>query len=218
MGRMWSVRGVVFSMSLLGGIGLLAGGMAMAADPTHADLGACVSIKSDGERLSCYDAIAKGAAPPAADPAKAGSAWEVEITKSPIDDSTNVFLTTVSEESFPGRFGGARQEAFLMVRCMEKATASYVIWGDTFIGVDSTMMQHRIDDEKAKTETVSISTDHKATGHWSGGRAIPFIKTMFGKKKMLVRVTPHSESPVTVTFDISGLEQVIKPLRQSCKW
>lgn len=193
-------------------------GGAVAAGPARADPGKCAAIESNLDRLSCYDAAAKGAEPTAADQPKNSTAWGVSVKKSPMDDSTNVFLTALSEEDLPGRLGGPGPKAYLLVRCMERVTSYYIVWGDTFIGSDSTRVQYRLDDEKPKTEGVSISTDHKATGHFSGGRAIPFIKEMFGKKKLLVRVTPYSESPIAVTFDITGLEGAIKPLRQACKW
>jgi type VI secretion system protein VasI len=41
---------------------------------------------------------------------------------------------------------------------------------------------------------------------------------MFGKSTMIVRITPFGENPFTATFNISGLEEAIVPLRQACKW
>lgn len=35
---------------------------------------------------------------------------------------------------------------------------------------------------------------------------------------MIVRFTPFNESPVTAKFNITGLEEAIKPLRDSCGW
>lgn len=62
------------------------------------------------------------------------------------------------------------------------------------------------------------STDNKALGLWSGGKAIPVVKQMLGKSTMITRMTPFSESPFTATFNISGLNRAIEPLRKACNW
>jgi len=62
------------------------------------------------------------------------------------------------------------------------------------------------------------STDNKALGLWSGGESIPVIKKMFGKKQLIARMTPFSESPITVEMDITGLDAAIEPLRTACGW
>lgn len=79
-------------------------------------------------------------------------------------------------------------------------------------------MTYRIDLQKASTKSFSISTDHKALGFFSGGQSIPFIKSLFGTTKLLIRVTLYGKNPAEVTFDVSGLEQAIEPLRKACNW
>ncbi|OUD12035.1 hypothetical protein TPSD3_12930 [Thioflexithrix psekupsensis] len=34
----------------------------------------------------------------------------------------------------------------------------------------------------------------------------------------MIRVTPYGKNPAEVTFDVSGLEQVIEPLQKACNW
>jgi type VI secretion system protein VasI len=77
---------------------------------------------------------------------------------------------------------------------------------------------YRLDDEKAQTINTNESTNNRSLGLWSGARSIPVIKRMFGKSTMIVRMTPFGENPFTATFNISGLEEAIVPLRQACKW
>ncbi|WP_157018348.1 type VI secretion system-associated protein TagO [Mesorhizobium xinjiangense] len=57
-----------------------------------------------------------------------------------------------------------------------------------------------------------------ALGLWNGSRSIPVIKQMLGKSRMIVRMTPYNENPFTATFDITGLENEIAPLRDACQW
>jgi len=61
------------------------------------------------------------------------------------------------------------------------------------------------------------STDHKALG-LSGASSIAFIKEMFGAQRLFIRATPFNESAVTGEFNISGLDDAIKPLRKACGW
>jgi len=77
---------------------------------------------------------------------------------------------------------------------------------------------YRIDTAKAQKKEFTESTDHEALGLWNGGSAIPWIKAMFGGARMYVEATPFSESAVSDFMPISGLEEAIKPLRESCGW
>jgi len=79
-------------------------------------------------------------------------------------------------------------------------------------------IDYRVDTEKAKKVSGSASTDNKALGLWGGGKSIPVIKQMIGKEKIVVRMTPYSESPFTATFNIAGLAEAVKPLREECRW
>ena len=79
-------------------------------------------------------------------------------------------------------------------------------------------IEYRVDQEKSHTVNGNASTDNRALGLWSGGKAIPLIKQLLGKSKLTVRMMPYGESAFTASFNISGLDTVIEPLRQACKW
>jgi type VI secretion system protein VasI len=76
----------------------------------------------------------------------------------------------------------------------------------------------RVDDQKARTVGFEESTNKRSLGLWRGGRSIPEIKRLFGGKKLIARMTPYSENPFTATFNITGLEEAIEPLRKACHW
>ena len=65
---------------------------------------------------------------------------------------------------------------------------------------------------------VQVSKDHKKIESLSEDRVIFRIKEMFRKSRLTARVTRQGEKPLAVTFNISGLESAIKPLRKSCNW
>lgn len=132
-----------------------------------------------------------------------------------------MYMSIASDEPINcGRISG-QAYATLYVRCLENTTSvfistschltssQYTDYGDVDI---------RLDDSPARTISMDSSTSNDSLGLWSGGRAIPFIKTMIGKDVMLARFTPYAESPVTARFQISGLDEAIKPLRESCGW
>lgn len=141
-------------------------------------------------------------------------AWRVSTETSPIDDSTNVHLALDSTNSITGRFGSNAQPR-LYIRCKEKTTEVFVVW-DVYLGIDETDILHRLDDRPARTLEWSISTDYKAAFY--PGNDISFARELQKHDKLLLRVTPYGESPVTATFELAGLENAIESLKQACRW
>ena len=174
----------------------------------------CTSIVEDSKRLACYDMKYR----PVTNSAQSSS-WEVRESVSKIDDSKTVVLSTSSKESVPKRFGGS-DTADLYIRCSEGATSLYIVLADKFLAdsEDYGQVTYRVDNQKAKTYSFSASTDNKALGQWSGQYAIPVVKHLMDAQQVIVRITPYNESPVTVTFPISGLRQAIQRLQAACKW
>jgi len=176
---------------------------------------ACAAMPDAGERLLCYDGIFREKVSPSTSTGK----WKLTTAKSQIDDTETNTLTLESEESIPGRFGG-REHATLIIRCQENVTAAYFIMGGHFLadieGHDK--VTYRVDDQRAVTEAFATSTDNMALGKWSGGSAIPFIKKLGGGRQLVIRVTPYNESPKTATFNISGIDDALQPVRKGCNW
>ena len=69
-----------------------------------------------------------------------------------------------------------------------------------------------------QAEMFKLSNDGKRIVSFSEKRLISRIKGMFGRRKLRARITPIGEKPIVVTFDISGLETAIQPLRKACYW
>jgi len=141
-------------------------------------------------------------------------AWHTSSETSPIDDSTNVFLSLASEDTIEGQFGGTVRPQ-LYVRCKEKKTELYVSW-DVYLGIDETQVLHRLDDRPARTSTWNISTDNKAT--FCGGSDLAFVRELIKHEKLLLRVTPYGEKPVMANFALTGLENAVLPLQEACGW
>lgn len=179
------------------------------------DIGKCAAKKAGAERLICYDNIAKtlGVDKPQTVVTAGKGKWIVRTDKSPINDTTNVYLSLSSEQSV--RSGYNTVTPTLLIRCAEGKTNAYITW-DLYLGLGSTSMLTRLDKATAVTKTWSISTDNKAV--FVSGSDIIFAKQLMSHQTLLAQITPYSQSPVMATFDIGGLSEAIKPLREACKW
>ncbi|NCF07994.1 type VI secretion protein [Kosakonia sp. MH5] len=172
-----------------------------------------LETKSD-VRLACYDAVL----PPSAavnDETTAGTGkWQVSSKTSPVDDTKNVYLILAANESIRSQFGESITPN-LFITCREKKTELYLNW-DVFIGTDEASMLYRLDKQKAKTQTWDISSDNKAVFY--RGNVVEFVKTLAKANGMYTQITPYGESPVSVSFDLSGLSEALKPLQKACSW
>lgn len=189
-----------------------------AASISKSQMAECGLKKNNVERLECYDNLAEniGATHPTVSSTESSGKWTTNKEVSPLDDSVNYYLSVESDQPISNRYGGTVTPV-LTIRCKENTTAISIWWG-VFLGIDSTSVTYRIDDEKAHTSQWSISTKREHTGKWRGSTSIPFIKKLFGRKTLLLQVTPYGENSVLTNFKISGLKDAIKPLRNTCHW
>lgn len=173
----------------------------------------CAVIDGDLSRLECFDNLAKEKnlngrqVQPTAISGK--GKWNVSVDVNPIDDSKTVTLV-LDADSGKNRWGNA---VFLVARCKSNHTDLYVGWND-YLGSEADVLA-RVGDNKAVTQRWSMSTDKKATFH---RKPISFLKEMLQSNKLVAQVTPYNESPVTAIFNTKGLENAIKPLRETCSW
>jgi type VI secretion system protein VasI len=173
----------------------------------------CAIIEGDLARLECFDNLAEKKnldgrqAQPTSIEGK--GKWNVSVDVNPIDDSKTVTLV-LDADSGKNRWG---KLVYLVARCKSNTTDLYIGWND-YLGSEADVLT-RVGDNKAITQRWSMSTDSKATFH---RKPIPFLKEMLTSSKLVAQVTPYNESPVTAIFNTAGLENAIKPLRETCNW
>lgn len=145
--------------------------------------------------------------------------WVVKEDKSTFDDTRTVVLSLKSNETVRGQFG-PEGPAMIYLRCMENTTVLYLWINDLFLSdiQGFGVIDYRIDDRAAAKLRVESSTDNKALGLWGGGKSIPFIKELIWGKQVAFRTIPYNESPVEFSFDLTGLDVAIAPLREACAW
>ena len=179
---------------------------------------ACARIEDDASRFECYDLVFRADRIDSAVQGDTGK-WDVTEDVSKFDDSRKVVLRLQSEDTSPGQFGGQRH-SWLYAACRENETNLWMTFADNFMATSlgGGEVTYRFDKQPAAKQTFSESNDNEALGLWSNRTAIAFLKDMIGKETLIVRATPFNESSVTVTYDIRGLEEAIKPLQTACNW
>lgn len=173
----------------------------------------CASVDGDLSRLECFDKLAKqnnldGPQSETKLISESGK-WKVEVEVNPIDDSKTVtmVLPASSGESSWGK------TIYLIARCKSGKTELYINWQD-YLGSESYVLT-RVGKKEAVTRKWSLSTNSQASFH---PNPISFLKEMLLSSKLVAQTTPYSDSPVTAIFDTSGMENSIKPLRETCNW
>ncbi|PSU73173.1 hypothetical protein C9J22_04340 [Photobacterium phosphoreum] len=183
------------------------------ASVTDKDIAKCAVIDGDLARLECYDKIAKqnnlDGRQIETITTKGVGDWNVSTDVNPIDDSKTVTLI-LNANSGKSKWG---KPIYLVARCQSNKTNVYINWGE-YLGREAIVLT-RIGNNKANTSKWGISTDSKATFN---NKPITFLKTMSKSNKLVAQITPYNESPVTAIFDISGLDNALKPLRETCNW
>ena len=170
------------------------------------------AIANSVERLAAFDAFAAriGAAPRSQIAEKKASRWQVETETSAVDDSVIVTATLYADESV--RIGYSTGRPSLILRYKEGRISAFVVF-DAFLGSDEIKATVRFGKEPAVTEEWNVSTDHKAA--FVRGDAMAFIRKLAAVDSFLIRVTPYSESPVTVLFSPVGVDQIIPEIEKA---
>ncbi len=133
--------------------------------------------------------------------------WQLRTDVSPIDDTKSYFLSRTAQE--PIGSGFMRSTPTLMIRYKERELEVYVTFG-TYLGSDKTVVTVRIGESTARQEEWGLSTDGKAIFCPTDDRA--FVDQLIQNDRLVLRLTPFGESPVTATFDLTGLSEAIKPM------
>lgn len=189
--------------------------ISIAFSDTKIDIATCVEKETDAARLICYDDIAKklGVDKPKSKVSVGKGKWIVSESTSAIDDSKTVVMSLDAESSVGSSY--KKSLPTMILRCSENKTNAYINIG-SFLGSDTIKVLNRLDKNKAKTKRWSISTDHKAI--FAPGSDIKYIKSLIKHDKLLIQLTPYSESPIMTTFDIRGLKEAVVSLRNACHW
>ncbi len=206
------------------------------ADDIQEKLLLCTKETMDEKRLECFDAVALQLVPTEQTDEKEAQArellaerlreqnvdrghWRITSQISRIDDSKNVTLRLTSYTQDVDRFGN-RENLWIVIACQENKTSVIINFAGHFMADNSGRgsVTYRVDEKSAKRRNFRESNDNSVLGLWGGATSIPFIKEIMGGKNLYVEALPFSDSTVSGEFNISGLDNAIKPLRAACHW
>ena len=188
--------------------GLLGLCVANASYAAKDDLQRCMFIKADAERLVCYDKVS-GRSDANKKTSKDGR-WETSVEKDPLNDS----LTTVAlAESVKGE-NRRGQKPRLIIRCRGKEQELFISWG-VYIERESSSITTRVRDEEAFDAHWSVSSDKRSTFY---PHASDLIQKVRSGGSLVVQVVPYNENPITATFNMGGLDKVLKRVKNECGW
>lgn len=193
--------------------GILSAGLAFAQTDSGGSLLACSAITSDNERLTCYDDLARAAAPSLS---TSTDHWFIRTDPDPIDDSTNVYISTMAtEDSSTSAYG---DYPYLYLRCRQGDVAVLLEWQE-YLGLDTIETTYRIGNASATTDTWYIgSTNQGAFYSLNEPANIDFINKLVNADggTFVAQATPYGEGVRTAIFNISGLEDIVDQLFQAC--
>ena len=180
----------------------------------HAELRVALKIaaiiENDLVRLAAYDKIMQDFhLAPATRSLKTDSKWIVSEKSNPIDDSKTTVMRLSANETVGGGFRKSRPS--LVIRRMQGEIELYLTT-DMFLGSDWIMVTTRVDKKKAVTRSWGLSTDHKAVFCRTSTK---FLSELVAAKKLVVRLTPYSNSPILFTFDLAGLAELMPKLDET---
>lgn len=194
-----------------------------AQDDLAAKAATCTAISDSLARLTCFDkafpasdmaSIVAGTADGDQGQAPAiTTAWEVEATKSALDDSPTVTALLMPSSSSGTGIGDSTMA--LMMRCMENTT-SVVLSTTMFMTNDNIQVTVRLDDQPAQTTSWGRSTNYKAVGLWSGTKAIPFVREIANASRMVVRIQERDR--LDAEFDLGDVRSVAAQVASACNW
>lgn len=193
----------------------------------------CSSLEAAGARMTCYDHVFKGdgtallpvdsseekaevtTTPTPDGDANLGQQWRFGEKKRELDGRTDVYLSVRSDNTQSNQIGSP-EYSIMWLRCEDGVTAMYT--GSSNYIADDPTVRYRLDSGKVQKSRMGVSADGEGFGLWSGSAAIPFIKSLFGKSKLVISYDSYSRQNIEFSFDVSGLKNRIEPLATACKW
>lgn len=176
------------------------------------EMESCTSIMDEELRLKAYDALAEklGFHLTTREQHEPGGKWLAEVDINPMDDSkTVVFVLMASEgKSSWGKI------PILVLRYKSGETSVYVKWQD-YLGSEA-YVTCRIGSDKPQRKRWPLSTNSKATFYPDSPEG--FIARLLTVEKLVLQVTPYSETPVTAVFDVRGLQETAEPYNDIHGW
>lgn len=148
----------------------------------------------------------------------ANAEWITSADQSPIDDSPSAYAQVLAEADHIDRYRRAHRFS-LQIACEQNTTYVAITFDRLFMSdiQGYGRVTYRVDNHPAHTRDFTALNDNSGLGLLRG-QAIPFIKELFGGKRLYISALPFSEAAVEAHFPIIGIDTAVSEIRDACHW
>ena len=143
--------------------------------------------------------------------------WEFSIGEDSSSYKTVASLQQESLTTIKDEYAKKDLRPQLQFRCTpgDLAITARIDW-QRFISSFSTELGFKVDGGKFTWLKWKVDQSNKVTFSPSAADSQKLIELALGGERLLVEVTPYSESPVTVEYDLEGFSGALAELKDSC--
>lgn len=144
-------------------------------------------------------------------PTQETGTWDVSSSQDALDRRKRIVASVRSTNSISNVIG-FKQPAQLILRCDGGKFEAYVTW-PSFLGVEAVDVRYRIGESPIRSASWDISTDGTAAFI---NNPTSFVTYLYGQRELVVGMSSWGKTEQSVTFDVTGIENVIKRLQDGC--
>jgi hypothetical protein len=146
------------------------------------------------------------------------SVWKLETVVDPSSYQNVSTLSQASQQSISDEYGVKEVQPRLEFRCIpgsEETIAMRIDW-QRFISSFNTEVTFVADDSQPLTLKLGVDRSNKITLARDAADVTTLIAALKEHQSLRVNVTPYSEAPVDVSYEIGDLAQALARLEASC--
>jgi len=135
-------------------------------------------------------------------------AWSINESTDILDDSKTIIASLTATQG-TSTFG---EPIVLVLRCKGKELDAFILW-ESYL--DNPRVTMRADGGTATTSAWNISNTNTTT-FYPNPRSI-IIQKLIPSARLVVRVTPYNENPITAVFDLTGIDKAGQKILEACE-
>lgn len=145
------------------------------------------------------------------------SGWAFSEVDHPSGYGSMYIVSQAAGNAIRGESAGSEVTPVLAFGCSpgDDALTAYIDW-QRFISSFSTEVGFKVDGGGFSWLKWKVDDSEKLTISPSADDSTQLIDKLGEGKELLVEVSPYSESPVTTTFELAGVEDALAELRTRC--
>ncbi len=149
---------------------------------------------------------------------KLDGSWELAIGEDPSSYEVVAALQQGAANTIKDEYGRKDVSPLLVFRCVpgNPEITARIDWG-RFISSFNTEVGFKVDGGKFLWLKWGVDQSNKITLSKSASDSQSLIDHVAGGSELLVEVSPYSEPPVTVRYDLAGFAQALDALRAECQ-